>query len=52
MQIGFYYPLFFLQLDSIQHGVSVKFSFYSVGSSITQVVLPLIHSLARDFKCV
>ncbi|KAG1768546.1 major facilitator superfamily domain-containing protein [Suillus occidentalis] len=30
MQIGFYYPLFFLQLDSIQHGVSVKFSFYSL----------------------
>lgn len=30
VQIGFYYPLFFLQLDSIQHGISIKFSFYSL----------------------
>ncbi|KAG2074479.1 MFS general substrate transporter [Suillus decipiens] len=29
-QIGFYYPLFFLQLDSIKHGISVNFSFYSL----------------------
>ncbi|KAG2058344.1 MFS general substrate transporter [Suillus hirtellus] len=29
-QISFYYPLFFFQLDSIKHGVSVKFSFYSL----------------------
>jgi hypothetical protein len=29
-QIGFYYPMFFLQLDSIKHGLSVTFSFYSL----------------------
>ncbi|KAG1903318.1 major facilitator superfamily domain-containing protein [Suillus fuscotomentosus] len=29
-QIGFYYPLFFFQLDSIKHGISVHFSFYSL----------------------
>ncbi|KAG2130615.1 major facilitator superfamily domain-containing protein [Suillus bovinus] len=30
IQIGFYYPLFFLQLDSIKHGISTSFSFYSL----------------------
>ncbi|KAG2133321.1 major facilitator superfamily domain-containing protein [Suillus clintonianus] len=29
-QLGFYYPLFFFQLDSVKHGVSVTFSFYSL----------------------
>ncbi|KAG2359029.1 major facilitator superfamily domain-containing protein [Suillus spraguei] len=29
-QIGFSYPLFFLQLDTIKHGISVNFSFYSL----------------------
>ncbi|KAG1767654.1 major facilitator superfamily domain-containing protein [Suillus occidentalis] len=29
-QIGFYYPMFFFQLDSIKHGISVTFSFYSL----------------------
>ncbi|KAG2359030.1 major facilitator superfamily domain-containing protein [Suillus spraguei] len=29
-QIAFYYPLFFFQLDSIKHGISVNFSFYSL----------------------
>ncbi|KAG1731102.1 major facilitator superfamily domain-containing protein [Suillus paluster] len=29
-QIGLYYPMFFLQLDSIKHGISVTFSFYSL----------------------
>lgn len=29
-QIGFYFPMFFLQLDSIKHGLSVTFSFYSL----------------------
>lgn len=28
--IGFYFPLFFLQLDAISHGISQKFAFYSV----------------------
>lgn len=28
--IGFYYPLFYLQLDSAMHGLSKTFSFYSV----------------------
>ncbi|KAG2055966.1 MFS general substrate transporter [Suillus hirtellus] len=36
-QIGFYYPYFFLQLDSTQHGISI--SSYSVGSSIIQLVI-------------
>ncbi|KAG2133304.1 major facilitator superfamily domain-containing protein [Suillus clintonianus] len=29
-QIGFYYPLFFFQLDSIKHGIGTTFSFYSL----------------------
>ncbi|KIK39965.1 hypothetical protein CY34DRAFT_56231, partial [Suillus luteus UH-Slu-Lm8-n1] len=29
-QLGFYYPLFFFQLDTIKHGISVNFSFYSL----------------------
>ncbi|OJA14265.1 hypothetical protein AZE42_11048, partial [Rhizopogon vesiculosus] len=29
-QTGFYYPIFYFQLDSIKHGVSVTFSFYSL----------------------
>ncbi|KAG1888560.1 major facilitator superfamily domain-containing protein [Suillus subluteus] len=29
-QLGFYYPMFFLQLDSIKHGLSTTFSFYSL----------------------
>lgn len=28
--VGFYYPLFYLQLDSAMHGLSKTFSFYSV----------------------
>ncbi|KAG1887487.1 major facilitator superfamily domain-containing protein [Suillus fuscotomentosus] len=39
LQIGFYYPLFFFQLDSIQHGISVHFSFYSMSSSDTRLVI-------------
>ncbi|KAG1737824.1 major facilitator superfamily domain-containing protein [Suillus paluster] len=29
-QIGFYFPIFYLQLDSVQHGINVDFSFYSL----------------------
>ncbi|KAG0693803.1 major facilitator superfamily domain-containing protein [Suillus ampliporus] len=29
-QIGLYYPMFFLQLDSVKHGTGVTFSFYSL----------------------
>ncbi|KAG2743827.1 MFS general substrate transporter, partial [Suillus brevipes Sb2] len=29
-QIGFYFPLFYLQLDSIKHGIDAHFSFYSL----------------------
>ncbi|KAG1888572.1 major facilitator superfamily domain-containing protein [Suillus subluteus] len=29
-QIAFFYPLFFFQLDTIKHGISVNFSFYSL----------------------
>ncbi|KAG1807030.1 major facilitator superfamily domain-containing protein, partial [Suillus subaureus] len=29
-QIGFYFPVFYLQLDSIKHGIDVQFSFYSL----------------------
>ena len=28
--IGFYYPLYFLQLDASEHNLSNQFSFYSV----------------------
>jgi len=28
--VGFYYPLFYLQLESTMHGLSKTFSFYSV----------------------
>jgi hypothetical protein len=51
-QMGFYYPLFFFQLDSIKHGISVNFSFYSVGSSTTKPIRLLTVSLASDFKWV
>ncbi|KAG2120295.1 major facilitator superfamily domain-containing protein [Suillus cothurnatus] len=40
-QTGFYYPLFFLQLDSIKHGLSVTFSFYSL------VILNVSNCVAR-----
>ncbi|KAG1804260.1 MFS general substrate transporter [Suillus subaureus] len=40
-QIGFYYPLFFIQLDSIKHGLSVTFSFYSL------VILNVSNCVAR-----
>lgn len=29
-QIGFYYPLFYMQLDSVKHGININFSFYSL----------------------
>ncbi|KAG1878465.1 major facilitator superfamily domain-containing protein [Suillus tomentosus] len=29
-QIGYYFPLFYLQLDSTKHGIDVNFSFYSL----------------------
>ncbi|KAG1837692.1 major facilitator superfamily domain-containing protein [Suillus subalutaceus] len=38
---GFYYPLFFIQLDSIKHGLSVTFSFYSL------VILNVSNCVAR-----
>ncbi|KIK34646.1 hypothetical protein CY34DRAFT_625339 [Suillus luteus UH-Slu-Lm8-n1] len=40
-QIGFYYPMFFFQLDSIKHGISVTFSFYSL------VILNASNSVGR-----
>ncbi|KAG2158050.1 major facilitator superfamily domain-containing protein [Suillus bovinus] len=40
-QTGFYYPLFFIQLDSIKHGLSVTFSFYSL------VILNVSNCVAR-----
>lgn len=40
-QAGFYYPLFFIQLDSIKHGLSVTFSFYSL------VILNVSNCVAR-----
>ncbi|KAG2129528.1 MFS general substrate transporter [Suillus cothurnatus] len=30
IQIGFYFPLFYMQLDSIKHDIDIKFSFYSL----------------------
>ncbi|OAX33541.1 MFS general substrate transporter [Rhizopogon vinicolor AM-OR11-026] len=29
-QVGYFYPLFFFQLDSVKHGISITFSFYSL----------------------
>ncbi|KAG1807027.1 major facilitator superfamily domain-containing protein [Suillus subaureus] len=29
-QIGFYFPIFYLQLDSAKHDIDIKFSFYSL----------------------
>ncbi|KAG2152564.1 MFS general substrate transporter [Suillus bovinus] len=29
-QIGFHFPIYYLQLDSIKHGISKHFSFYSI----------------------
>ncbi|KAG1837286.1 MFS general substrate transporter, partial [Suillus subalutaceus] len=29
-QVAFFYPLFFFQLDTIKHGISINFSFYSL----------------------
>ncbi|KAG2149283.1 major facilitator superfamily domain-containing protein [Suillus clintonianus] len=40
-QTGFYYPLFFFQLDSIKHGLSITFSFYSL------VILNVSNCVAR-----
>ncbi|KAG1842636.1 major facilitator superfamily domain-containing protein [Suillus subalutaceus] len=40
-QTGLYYPLFFIQLDSIRHGLSVTFSFYSL------VILNVSNCVAR-----
>ena len=28
--MGFYFPLFYIQLDAVQHGLDKTFSFYSV----------------------
>ncbi|OAX33371.1 MFS general substrate transporter [Rhizopogon vinicolor AM-OR11-026] len=30
LQLGFYFPGFYLQLDSVKHGIDVNFSFYSL----------------------
>jgi len=48
-QMGLYYPLFFFQLDSIKHGVGVTFSFYSVRSSILQVISPADKTASLSF---
>ncbi|KAG1733960.1 major facilitator superfamily domain-containing protein [Suillus lakei] len=40
-QIGFYYPMFFFQLDTIKHGISATFSFYSL------VILNVSNSVGR-----
>ncbi|OAX33038.1 MFS general substrate transporter [Rhizopogon vinicolor AM-OR11-026] len=29
-RVGFFFPLFYLQLDSVKHGIDVNFSFYSL----------------------
>ncbi|OAX31038.1 MFS general substrate transporter, partial [Rhizopogon vinicolor AM-OR11-026] len=48
-QIGFYFPLFYLQLDSVNHGIGVNFSFYSlvilnVGAFIGRLTAGIIAS--------
>jgi len=49
-EIGFYYPLFYMQLDSVKHGNSETFSFYSlvllnVGSLLGRLSAGFISSL-------
>ncbi|KAG1748485.1 uncharacterized protein EDB91DRAFT_1245186 [Suillus paluster] len=38
-QIGLFYPAYFIQLDSIKHGINVAFSSHSVGASTAQAIL-------------
>ncbi|KAG1718880.1 uncharacterized protein EDB91DRAFT_1258113 [Suillus paluster] len=40
-QIGLFYPAYFIQLDSIKHGINVAFSSYSVGASTAQAIFLL-----------
>lgn len=48
-QIGFFFPVFYLQLDSIKHGINIDFSFYSlaimnaasfIGRCMTGIIAP------------
>jgi len=32
--LGLFFPVFYLQLDAIKHGVDKDFSFYAVSSSL------------------
>lgn len=35
--MGFYFPLFYLQLDAVTHGINETFSFYSVSCSLSRM---------------
>jgi hypothetical protein len=49
-QFGLYFPIFYLQLDSIKHGIDMQFSFYSVRSILLFFVDPQ-PVLACDLEC-
>ena len=42
--IGFYFPVFYLQLDAVKHGVNQKFAFYLVCVTVSRVKGTLINS--------
>lgn len=50
--IGFYFPLFYLQLDSVKHGVGERFSFYVVSLSCFSYSIEFNNEvwLARDHE--
>ena len=48
--IAFYFPLFYLQLDALTHGLSQPFSFYSVCDSCSFIPLHSSFGPARDYE--
>ena len=37
--IGFFYPIYYLQLMAIEHGLSSSFAFYSVSHLVITILL-------------
>ncbi|KAJ6619169.1 major facilitator superfamily domain-containing protein [Mycena sp. CBHHK59/15] len=52
--VGFYFPIFYLQLDAVTHGINQTFSFYAVSGLPLFLLMsrPLIYTLllARDHE--
>ena len=42
--VAFYFPLFYLQLDALSHGLSRTFSFYAVSRLESCLTLPPLMS--------